>query len=467
MMANSKQIRRDAGFISLCLVFFIIMLDTTLIPFLYPILIADLKINVSQAAAINNLYLIAYAGTLLIGGKLGDLKNRKAVFLLGVAALGIGSLLGILSNNYTIVVLARFIMGLGAGLATPQSMAFISSLFEPTQRGIAFGIWGAVASIGTGLGPVVAKLASVFGHWELGFWINIPIAILSLILGTAFLENTAPGKRPPLRVMTLPAIAGMALMFFVYGMQVLGPDNGSKQLGSVMIIIALILGALAVKLRIRGTIPPLLNYQNINRTSYGAAVGASALLGGCLTAYYLPLSLSFSYVWGFGELTIVCLMVFAAIVNAFAGVLAGAWTERLGTRLLIIVGLSTFAGSCFLFGGLSLIDISSKLVLTILVAIVLAMSEVGTGIAFGPLANCSMASVNSQSVGEAAAFYNWVRQGFSAIGGVVIAFVTSTIIAEQEYSNSHVVGLASFVAFAVIGVFLIISAFISKGVKNA
>ncbi|WP_236690129.1 MFS transporter [Corynebacterium mustelae] len=451
---------------SLCLAFFIIMLDTTLIPFLYPLLISDLELGVSEVAAVNNLYLIAYAGTLLLGGRLGDIKDRKKIFSVGLLMVGAGSLLGALSGNYHLILIARFVMGVGAGLITPQSMAFISNMFEPDDRGLAFGIWGAVASIGTGLGPVLAKSVAAFGYWEIAFWVNIPVILLSLILSVVALETTYSDGLLTFRQMSFPIIAGLALMAFVYGIQVLSPGNGFTGLSVIMIVIAFILGAMVIKLRRSGLIAPIVDFSKTDQYPYKAAVFASALLGGSLTAYYLPLSLSFSYVWRFDEITIICLMVFASVVNAIFGVLAGVWSNKWGTRLLIISGLIIFSISCFLFGGLSFIGADEKAFLIIASIIILVLAELGTGIAFGPLANSSMLAVGDEIISEAAAFYNWVRQAFSAIGGVTVAFIVSSALGGRESSDAQSVGFASFVGFTFVGIALLIAAYISRGVKN-
>lgn len=140
------------AFGGLCLGFFIVMMDTTTVPLIYTSLIKDFGVTPAMAAWVNNSYLIAYAAFLLLGGRLGDAYNRKILVSSALLLLSFGALLSGYGETLNQVIIGRAIMGVGAGLLTPQSMAFISIIFAEGGRGKAFGIWGAVAGIATATG---------------------------------------------------------------------------------------------------------------------------------------------------------------------------------------------------------------------------------------------------------------------------------------------------------------------------
>ncbi|MSE18582.1 MFS transporter, partial [Pantoea agglomerans] len=136
------MLRNKMAFFGLCLGFFIIMMDTTTVPLIYTSIINEYQVTPAMAAWVNNSYLITYAGFLLFGGRLGDAINRKTVLYYALIILAIGALLSGSGQTLIQVILGRALMGVGAGLLTPQSMAFISIIFTQGGRGTALGIWG-------------------------------------------------------------------------------------------------------------------------------------------------------------------------------------------------------------------------------------------------------------------------------------------------------------------------------------
>lgn len=457
---------RNLGFCSLCLAFFLVMLDTTLVPFLYPSLISELNLGVAQVAAVNNVYLIAYAGVLLLGGKLGDLCDRKFIFLAGVALLGLGSLCAATIGVYSALLLGRFVMGVGAGLITPQSLAFISQLFPDAARGRAFGIWAAVAGVGTALGPIVAKTSEFVGHWQAAFWFNVAFVGVAFALGFAALDDQTTGVGLSAKALVVSILTGATSIALLGGLQSLSiSPNWGRAL--VLLIIAVALGFTSWAV---GRIPGFAGLIHLNKLEprpFMSAVLGSAFLGAGVTAFYLPLSLSFEYLWKLNELTIVTLLVLCSFANSVFGLVAGEWSSRVEVKTLIIVGMLAMMAGCFLLGLLASLDNVRAFNVIACLGVLVALVGVGTGLAFGPLANSSMAAVSEEIVGESAALYNWVRQVFSAGGGVIVGMVSSASLRGNEYSDLASVSDASLAGFLVTGSFLAVGALVSKGVKNA
>lgn len=459
-------LHRKLSFASLCLAFFLVMLDTTLVPFLYPVLLSELGLSVAEAAAVNNYFLIAYAGTLLLGGKLGDFSNRKRVFLTGIALLTIGALFAAISGAYAVLLFGRFAMGVGAGLITPQSMAFISQLFKEEERGPVFGIWAAVAGLGTALGPVVAKFSEYVNFWQLAFWINVVLAVVAFSIAASTLERAPLRSQLTAPKVLVPALVGVATMALFSSAQMFTSQPLTAPKPYFFLSITVILGAVAWQLVKRSGFPGLIRLEKIEVVPYVAAVLGSACLGGGLTAYYLPLSLSFEYVWDFGELTTISLMVFSSLMNSIFGLLAGGWSNKWGRKNLIISGMTVFGVACFLLGLFSVFSNGEESLIVGVVAGLVGLVGVGAGLAFGPLANSSMAAAADDAAAEAAAFYNWTRQVFSAAGGVGVASISSFILHDHGSSNVEIVSYSSLAGFVAVGLMLLIGAVISTRIKN-
>ena len=122
--------------------FFMILIDSTIVTVATPTIMTELGADVAAVVWVSSAYLLAYAVPLLITGRLGDRFGPKQIYLLGLIVFTLASLGCGLTNTVEMLVMARVVQGLGASLMTPQTMAVITRLFPPHQRGKAMAIWG-------------------------------------------------------------------------------------------------------------------------------------------------------------------------------------------------------------------------------------------------------------------------------------------------------------------------------------
>src|SRR5207248_1477568 len=132
----------------LCLGFFMILLDTTIVNIAIPAISDHLHASLSQILWILNAYVLVYAVLLITAGRLGDLYGPKQLFLVGLVIFTLASVACGFAHNPTQLIVFRIIRGLGGALLTPQTLSVLTVIFPPEKRGAAFGIWGATAGIG-------------------------------------------------------------------------------------------------------------------------------------------------------------------------------------------------------------------------------------------------------------------------------------------------------------------------------
>src|SRR3954468_3750578 len=133
----------------LCLGFFVILLDTTIVNIAVPALTPDLGASLDGVLWIVNAYTLTYASLLITGGRLGDLVGQKRLFLIGLAVFTTASALCGLAQSPGQLIATRVLQGVGGALLTPQTLAILTMTFPVSRRGSAFGIWGAVAGLAT------------------------------------------------------------------------------------------------------------------------------------------------------------------------------------------------------------------------------------------------------------------------------------------------------------------------------
>ncbi|WP_181276434.1 MFS transporter [Brevibacterium oceani] len=140
-------------------------------------------------------YTLAFGVFLVAAGRAGDLFGRGRLFVIGVGVFAAGSLIAGLAPDPLMLNLARIVMGIGSGLLSPQGVGMIQQYFHGKLRGRAFGMFGTIVGVSVGIGPVLGGgLIAILGDewgWRSAFLINVPIALIAIILGRLWLPRSA------------------------------------------------------------------------------------------------------------------------------------------------------------------------------------------------------------------------------------------------------------------------------------
>ncbi|WP_025697391.1 MFS transporter, partial [Paenibacillus forsythiae] len=195
-MNNSKH--KGLALLLLAVSQLILALDYTIIFVALPSLAADLGFSANNLQWVISAYSLAFGGFLLIGGRLSDLLGRRRMFMIAMALFGLGSLLGGLADSQLMLIIARGIQGLGGALLSPATLSLIMSNFdEGKERNRALGVWASMGGVGMSLGLLLGGVLTSYIGWESTFFVNVPIALLVLILAPmALIESKSlPGTR--------------------------------------------------------------------------------------------------------------------------------------------------------------------------------------------------------------------------------------------------------------------------------
>ena len=170
--------------------YFMVILDATVVNVALPAIMRSLHSTTTSLQWIVDSYSLVFAALLLSAGALGDRRGAKGVFLAGIGLFTLSSLACGLAQSTAMLILARCFQGLGAALAVPASLSLLQTSYtDRAVRARAFGIWGGVAGIAAGAGPVVGgALVSSLG-WQSVFFINVPIGVIGIVLASHFLSS--------------------------------------------------------------------------------------------------------------------------------------------------------------------------------------------------------------------------------------------------------------------------------------
>ena len=385
-------------------------------------------------------YLATLAAFLVLAGALGDYYGRRRMFRIGLVGFGITSVLCGLALNLELLVLARVLQGLAGALLVPGSLSIITSTFEGASRGRAFGIWAAVTSGLTTLGPPLGGILVDAAGWRALFLINVPLVVIALV-ATRFMnesrDETATGQFDWLgAIVAILAIGGLAF----------GATRGQQQQWQDPIaFVALAIGAAALvafpilMLRRRH---PLVPVGLFRERSFATINVSTLLIYGALYASAGFQALFLQSVLGYTPLG-------AAIVGLPTGILltllstrVGSLSGRLGVRPFLIAGpLVMSAGALWWLTvgptstawAASLRDAATLLPpVDALIGPVVASVVYGLGLSLlvAPLTTGLMSSVPSQNAGVASAINNALsRVGQPLVAAAVFIAVSGTFYA--------------------------------------
>ncbi len=315
-----------------------IMLDGTVVNVALRTIGADLDASLAQLQWISNGYLLSLAALILLGGSLGDRYGRRRIFVIGVVWFGLASVLCGLATTPEVLIAARVLQGVGGALVTPGSLAMIQGSFARSDRAPAIGAWTGLGSIAAAVGPLVGGALIDYASWRWIFWINVPIAVLTVWITRRAVPESRDVQAPPSfdvwgAVTTAVALAGVTYALIGWGSVAAAP---LAALG--------VLAAVAFLVTERRTAYPMVPLRLFGNRTFGAANAMTLLVYAALGAILFFLVLQLQTVVGYTALQAglatlpitVCMLLLAAR--------GGALAVRIGPRLPMTVGPLVMAG---------------------------------------------------------------------------------------------------------------------------
>jgi EmrB/QacA subfamily drug resistance transporter len=445
--------RRWIALVALCLGVVMIVLDGTVVTVALPLIRADLGFSQASLVWMVNAYILTFGGSLLLGGRLGDIYGARRVFLIGILAFTFASLACGLATTQMQMIWARAVQGAGGAVVDAVATAIISNMFTETgERAKAMGICGFIASAGGTLGVLLGGVITSYFDWHWVFLINIPLGLFVYVLCLRLLpvtpaEHLASGRIDLVGAVTMTG----ALMLAVYGV-VSGADVGwfSRQsIGTFAAVVALFAAFLVAESRVSNPLMPLglLRSRMLVVTNVTAALAAAAMFATFFLTLYLqrvlgktPWQVSLIFLPACIISAVLALGFSARIVNRFG--IKGPFAVGL---MLAGLGLALLAGIPVqgevltdVFPGMTLFTIGAGVAGTPLwLSAMHGAAPKDSGLASGLIGTSSMIGGSLGLAILAAAAEEWTRKltalgadpMVALIGGYHVAFATGAVLA--------------------------------------
>jgi EmrB/QacA subfamily drug resistance transporter len=401
------------------------MIDVTIVNVALPTIRQDLHASATQLEWVVSGYMLAFAAALIIAGNLGDLLGRKRVFLAGACLFGLASLAAGLSASGAELIAARVVQGAAAAAMTPQVLATFRAIFAGSERGKAFGIYGAMlgfaSAIGLVLGGVLTE-ANLFGwSWRSVFFVNVPVAVAALIAGLWFVPETRDpaARRPDLPGAVLLAGSLVAVVYpLLEGRQLGWPAWVWLVLGAGLAGLCA-LGVLEQRRRARPS-APLLRTGLFRIPAFAAGLGVQLAFAAGMQGFFLAFALWLQVGEHFSPLK-AGLTAVAFSVGSFIGAPAAVpLAQRHGRRVLAGGGALMVAGIAGVALAARHVDVGGSPW-----PIVPGLAVAGAGLALLviPLVNVVLAAVPVEVAGGASGLFSTAQQLGGALGVALLGTV--------------------------------------------
>jgi EmrB/QacA subfamily drug resistance transporter len=431
------------------------MIDVTIVNVALPTIRRDLHASPTQLEWVVSGYMLAFAAALIIAGNLGDLLGRKRVFLLGAGLFGLASLGAGLSVSGPELIAARILQGAAAAAMTPQVLATFRAIFAGSERGKAFGIYGAMLGFASAVGLVLGGVltdANLFGwSWRSVFFVNVPVAACALIAGLRFVPETRDpaARRPDLPGAVLLAGSLIAVVYpLLQGRQLGWPAWVWPLLGAGLAGLG-VLGLLEAK-RPGRRAAPLLRAGLFRIPAFAAGLGIQLAFSAGLQGFFLAFALWLQAGEHFSPLK-AGLTAVAFSVGSFIGAPAAVpLAQRHGRRVLASGGALMVAG----IAGVAMaarhvgVDGSPWPVVPGLV-----VAGAGLALLVVPLVNVVLAAVPVEVAGGASGLFSTAQQLGGALGVALLGTVFFGYLGGHSFQAALIhTALYAMGAFALCGV---------------
>lgn len=438
--------------LALCLGFFMVIIDATIVNVSLPVMQTSLGGSVSWLQWVVDGYTLTFACLLLSAGNLADRIGAKKGFQSGLLLFVLTSIGCALANAFWSLTAFRLLQGMAAAFLVPTSLALINSSYPDIKsRAKAIGVWAGIGGIAAASGPILGGILTAGFGWRAVFWVNVPVGLLAIFLSVKYITNPDRNQNSQTKfdfvgqITAIISIAALAFSLIETGN--LGWLSPTVLIG-FFVFLLMFIAFLWIEYHSSFPMFPLSLFQS-RKFSIAILIGMIINFGLYGELFVLPLY--FHHVKGFSILQIGFAILPLTGLVALASYLSGKIISVSGSKLPMIIGLLIGA-----LGFSTLLVIGNN---TPYSWLILPLAAIGFGTAFTmPAATITAIHAASEDrAGIASGTFNASRQLGSLLGVALFGTIVAT-------STHFITGM--HVTLVMGGVLFLVGGLLATQIKN-
>lgn len=403
---------------------FMVILDTTVVNVAFQTLRAEYGASLNDAQWIISVYVLALGISTPLAGFFSERFGIKQTYLTGLGVFVLGSLLCGLAPSLPFLIAARALQGFGGGIAIPLGIAVLLRTFPTSEQGLALGIFGIAVLVAPAIGPMLGGILVDAGWWRAIFFINPPIGLVGIFLGSRFLPNLKSGHKPALDVWGLiTEVIGFGAILYA------ASSAANEGWNAPDVLLWFVVGAIGlaafaiVELFIAKE--PLLDLRLFAKRIFlnASVLGYVSVLALFGAEFLMPIYLQ--SVRGISATETGLILVPMAVTGAIATVLAGRLYDTLGPRPIMGFGFGVLVINTW---QLSQLQANTPIGW---IVFLLALRGVALGSTVQTTLVTALSVVPLQQVAGGSSLINATRQVVQAIGVALLATVLASTLSPQ------------------------------------
>src|SRR3954466_1005402 len=394
---------------------FMLLLDVTIVNVALPDIRQAFHASLSDLQWVIDAYALTLAALQLTAGSLADRFGRRLLFSIGIVVFTLGSLLCGLATGSTFLSLSRAFQGIGGAIMFATGLAIIANAYYGRDRGVAFGVFGAVTGVAVAVGPVIGGALTSGLSWRWIFLVNIPVGVVALVITLRAVEESRDPDPRPVDYLGLGTFS-LGLAALVYGLIRSNEDGwGSTTVAGSLIAAAVLLIAFVAAEALQKK--PMFDLSLFRKPTFvGGLIAAFAISASLFSLFpylviYMQAGLGLSAI----EIGVRFLVLSGPIFITAA--IAGRLTEKVPIRFLIGPGFVCVGVAQLLMRGLEVGGDWTHFIPGFLVA------GIGAGFINVPLGSTAVGVVEPARAGMASGINSTFRQvgiatGVAALGAI-------------------------------------------------
>jgi len=415
------------------------VLDGTIVNVAAPSIRAELGASASALQWIVGGYALTYALGLIPSARMGDIRGRRFMFVLGSLGFTVMSLLCALAPTSGLLIAARLLQGAFAAVMVPQALGIIRDIFPTNELPKVFGLYGPVIGLGAVLGPVIGGLliqANLWGtDWRLVFLINLPLGVLAIVGALRLMPESRAPDAPTLDVLGAILVAvgsGLLIYPLIQGREAGWPGWTFAMLAAGLLLFVAF--GFQQRARVRHGASPLITTSLYVKRAFTSGVGVvwlffAGMIGVLLcTTLYLQIGAGFSALhaavtvapWSLGT------AIGAGVGSAVLVPRIGRTTLHIGYAVMLVATVATVA----------VVDHYGTDISTVNLLVPMLFSGIGMGMSLAPMFAFVLAGVDEVETGSASGVLNALQQFGAATGVAVLGTVFFSALPKHGFASA-------------------------------